>query len=126
MLLVNGRNFWTEVGRDIYKLLYKDVLIKIRVSLSASLLEIAKLIDLKQDSEEANEDRTLMVEVANNLLADEDQVRLKLLPNLCEFVSLFPEENQRMLLQTMIRDRIENEKGQKSKQVRIELIEKMF
>ena len=31
-----------------------------------------------------------------------------------------------MLLQTMIRERIENEKGQKSKHVRIEIIEKMF
>ena len=55
MLLVNGkRKFWNEVGRDIYKTLYKDILIKIRISLAASLLEVAKLIDLKDQSEEAN------------------------------------------------------------------------
>ena len=94
MLLVNnGRQFWTETARDIYKVLYKDVLIKIRVSLAASLIEIAKLINLKEDSEDANEDRTLMVEVANHLLSDEDAVRLKLIPNLCEFITHFPEEN---------------------------------
>lgn len=86
-------------------------MIRIRVSLAASLVEIVKLINLKEDTEEANEDRTLMVEVANHLLSDEDEVRLKLLPNLCEFITQFPEENQKMLLQTMIRERIENEKG---------------
>ena len=127
MLLVNnGRLFWTDTARDVYKMLYKDVLIKIRVSLAASLIEIVKLINLKEDTEEANEDRTLIVEVANHLLSDEDQVRIKLLPNLCELISHFPEENQKMLLQTMIRERIENEKGQKSRKVRIELIEKLF
>ena len=66
MLLVNeGRQFWNDIARDIYKILYKDLLIKVRVSLSASLVEVAKLIDLKQDSEDAADDRTLMVEVAN-------------------------------------------------------------
>ena len=43
-----------------------------RVSLAASLIEIAKLIDLKTESEDSAEDRTFMVEVANHLLADED------------------------------------------------------
>ena len=56
MLLVNnGRQFWTDTARDVYKMLYKDVLIKIRVSLAASLIEIVKLINLKEDTEEANE-----------------------------------------------------------------------
>jgi len=47
-----------------------------------------------------------MVEVANNLLGDADEIKLNLLPNLCVFVSLFPEENQKMLLNSMIRERL--------------------
>jgi hypothetical protein len=33
-----------------------------------------------------------MVEVVNHFLNDVEDVRFKLLPNLCEFVSLFPED----------------------------------
>ena len=54
-----------------------------------------------------------MVEVANHFLNDAEEVRLKLLPNLCEFISLFPEDKQNMLLQTIIRERLENENSKK-------------
>ena len=54
-----------------------------------------------------------MVEVANHLLSDVDEVRMKLLPHLCEFVSLFPQDNQQMLLQTLIKERLDNEKENK-------------
>ena len=76
-----------------------------RKSLAASLVEICRLIGLKDENDE-NDDRTFMVEVANHLLADVDEIKLNILPNLCEFVSLFPEDNQRMLLNSMIRERL--------------------
>ena len=56
------------------------------------MIEVAKLIDLKEEAPDS-EDHLFMVEVANHLLSDVDEVRVKLLPHLCEFVSLFPSEN---------------------------------
>lgn len=106
VLLVNGgKAYWTRVAKAVYAILTKDILINVRKSLAASLIEICKLIDLKSDLDE-NDDRTFMVEVANNLLGDADEIKLNLLPNLCEFVSLFPEDNQKMLLNSMIRERL--------------------
>ena len=106
VLLVNGgKEYWTRVAKAVYAILTKDILINVRKSLAASLIEICKLIDLKSDLDE-NDDRTFMVEVANNLLGDADEIKLNLLPNLCEFVSLFPEDNQKMLLNSMIRERL--------------------
>jgi hypothetical protein len=93
------------VAKAVYAVLTKDILINVRKSLAASLIEISKLIDLKEDLDE-NDDRTFMVEVANNLLSDADEIKLNLLPNLCEFVSLFPEDNQKVLLNSMIRERL--------------------
>ena len=69
------------------------------------MVEVCRLIGLKEDLDE-NDDRTFMVEVANNLLSDADEIKLNLLPNLCDFVSMFPEENQKMLLNSMIRERL--------------------
>jgi len=34
-----------------------------------------------------------MVEVANQFLADTDEIKLNLMPNLIEFVALFPADN---------------------------------
>lgn len=44
-LLVNGPKFWPQL-KQVYAGLYKDVLIGVRKSLSAGLLETAKLMDL--------------------------------------------------------------------------------
>lgn len=63
-----------------------------RKSLAASLVEICRLIDLKADLDE-NDDRTFMVEVANQLLSDVDEIKMNLLPNIVSFVHLFPQEN---------------------------------
>ena len=68
------------------------MLITVRKSLAASLVEICRLIGLNEDLDE-NDDRTFMVEVANQLLGEADEIKLNLLPNLCEFVSLFPVDN---------------------------------
>ena len=106
VLLVNGgKAYWTRVAKAVYTVLTKDILINVRKSLAASLIEVCRLIDLKDDLDE-NDDRTFMVEVANNLLDDADEIKLNLLPNLCEFVSLFPEDNQKVLLNSMIRERL--------------------
>ena len=78
--------------RDVYKVLYKDILLNVRKSLAASLIEVAKLINLNEDPPDS-EDHLFMVEVANHLLSDVDEVRIKFLPHLCEFVSLFPSDN---------------------------------
>lgn len=86
-------------------MLYKDILINVRKSLAASLVEICRQIGLKDQLDE-DEDWTFMVEVANHLLADTDEIKLNLLPLLCEFVSMFPHENQQVLLNSMIRERL--------------------
>lgn len=76
--------------KEIYKTLYKEILLGVRKSLAAGLIEVAKLIDLKEQSR--IEDQMFIVEVANHFLSDAEEVRLKLLPNLCELISLFPED----------------------------------
>ena len=100
--MVNGgQKYWKSHLKEIYQALYKDILLNVRKSLAAGLVEIAKLLDLKDSLDDSSEaDRSFLVEVANHFLSDVEEVRFKLLPNLCEFVSLFPEENQQMLLQT--------------------------
>ena len=93
VLLVNGgKPYWQRVAKEVYRFLAKDVLITVRKSLAASLVEICRLIGLNEDLDE-NDDRTFMVEVANQLLGEADEIKLNLLPNLCEFVSLFPVDN---------------------------------
>ena len=105
LLLVNGgRPFWLAKAKQIYKLISKDILLSVRKSLAASLVEIARLLDLKD--EEAEEERSFLVDVANNLLSDVDEVKLNLLPNICDFISLFPEKSQVMLLSSMLRDKL--------------------
>lgn len=79
LLLVNGgKAYWTRHAKAIYTILHKDILLNVRKSLAASLVEIGKLIDLKEDLDE-NDDRTFMVEVANHLLSDVDEVKSNLL-----------------------------------------------
>ena len=47
ILLVNGgKPYWTSNLKDIYKSLYKDILLGVRKSLAAGLIEIVKLIGL--------------------------------------------------------------------------------
>lgn len=119
VLLVNGgKPYWTRVAKAVYQVLFKDILINVRKSLAASLVEVCRLIGLNDDLDE-NDDRTFMVEVANHLLADADEIKLNLLPHLCEFVNLFPVDNQRVLLNSMIRERLENEKSRKVQKIRI-------
>jgi len=58
ILLVNGgKSYWTQTAKAVYQVLQKDVLINVRKSLAASLVEICRLINLSDDADE-NEDRT--------------------------------------------------------------------
>lgn len=52
VLLVNGRSYWSARLKAIYELIYKDVLISVRKSLAAGLIELAKLIEVKSASNE--------------------------------------------------------------------------
>jgi len=67
-----------------------------------------------------------MVEVASQLLSDADEIKLNLLPNLIDFVALFPPDNQRVLLNSMIRERLENEKARKTRAIRVKLLVSLF
>lgn len=45
ILLVNGgKKYWTSNLKEVYKGLYRDILLGVRKSLAASVVEIAKLI----------------------------------------------------------------------------------
>jgi len=45
ILLVNGgKKYWKSNLKEVYKGFYKDILLGVRKSLAASLIEIAKLI----------------------------------------------------------------------------------
>ena len=93
LLLVNGgKSYWSQTAKAVYTVLQKDVLINVRKSLAASLVEVCRLISLNEDLDE-NDDRTYMVEVANQFLADTDEIKLNLMPNLIDFVALFPADN---------------------------------
>ncbi len=47
-LLLNGGNqFWETKIRDIFSRLYKDVLVNVRKSLAAGMIEIMKLVDME-------------------------------------------------------------------------------
>jgi len=106
VLLVNGgKTYWTRKAKPVFIILYKDILLNVRKSLAASLFEVARLIKLNDDLDE-NDDRTFLVEVANHFLADSKEIKMNLMPNLCDFIGLFPRENQKILLNTIIRERL--------------------
>ena len=52
-------------------------------------------------------------------MSDTVEVKQKLIPNLSDFVTLFPKENQQMLLNTLIRERLENDGDRKTASARI-------
>lgn len=94
MLLVNdGQAYWSLRLKDVFKLLYKDMLLSVRKSIAAGLIEVAKLIDLV-DEKYASENQTFLIEVINHFMTDIEEVKAKVVGNICQLVSLFPEEPQ--------------------------------
>lgn len=59
-------------------------------------------------------------------MSDTVEVKQKLIPNLSDFVTLFPKENQQMLLNTLIRERLENDGDRKTASARIKLLVQIF
>lgn len=88
-LALNGGNaYWEKRGKAVFSRLQKDLLITVRKSLAASLVEIVKLIDLGTSVE----NQRFIVEALQTFNQDIDEVKSKLTPKLCEIICLFPEE----------------------------------
>lgn len=51
VLLVNqGKIYWETKVKDIYKVLYKEIILGTRKTLSASMIEVMKLIEMDSES----------------------------------------------------------------------------
>ena len=71
-ILVNGGSkFWFDHLKNIYELLYKDILINVRTAMSAGFKEIIELLDI--DKMEDLEERKFFVTVLNHYLKDTDE-----------------------------------------------------
>jgi hypothetical protein len=55
-----------------------------------------------------------------------EEVKLKFEPNLCEFVSLFPEERQTEMLQTLVRPLLDVPKSNRNSHLKVELLTSLF
>jgi len=112
-ILVNqGQKFWFTHLKNIYELLYKDILINVRVTMSSGFKEIIELLDI--DKMEKDEDRQFFVDVLNHYLKDVEEVSSKVLPTLCKLVSKFPDSEKTVLLENLIRTKIESIKSLKN------------
>ena len=102
-ILVNGgQKFWFDHLKNIYELIYKDILINVRTTMSAGFKEIIELLDI--DKMEDLEERKFFVTVLNHYLKDTDEkISSKVLPTICSLVSKFPDSEKAGLLDNLIR-----------------------
>ena len=92
-LLVNGKSkYWFSSLKNVYEILYKDILINLRTSISASFKEIIEILEINKM--EKVEDRQFFVTVLNHFLKDSDDISSKVLPTICSLVSKFPDEEK--------------------------------
>ena len=92
-LMVNGKSkYWFASLKNVYEILFKDILINLRTSVSASFKEIIELLDINKM--EKAEDRQFFVTVLNHFLKDSDDISSKVLPTICSLVSKFPDEEK--------------------------------
>jgi hypothetical protein len=91
IVLINGkREYWTSKISALFMTLMKDEMVSVRISLSAGLLEVTKLLNLGADLPDSKQLQQQMLEIANHFMNDEQsKVRLAFLPKLCDFVALF-------------------------------------
>lgn len=87
LLLNGGQQFWEIKLKSIYQKLYKDLLLNVRKTLAASLVEVLKLIDMDQ-----GENQEFFIDVLRYYMSDIDEIKCKVIPNLCQVVSLFPKD----------------------------------
>lgn len=67
-----------------------------------------------------------MINVAKHYLMAVDEIRLKFLPHLCDFVSLFTQERHTELLKSLVSGRLDEEKGKRSSYAKVELLTNLF
>ena len=125
-LLVNGKSkFWFAHAKSIYELLYKDILLNLRTTISASFKEVIEILEI--DKMEDVEERRFFVDVLNHFLKDTEEIQAKVLPTLCTLVSKFPEEEKTELLDSLIRAKIESIKSMKNaRDNMIKMLEQLF
>lgn len=58
------------------------MLLSVRKSIAAGLIEVAKLIDLV-DEKYASENQTMLIEVINHFMTDIEEVKGKVVGNIC-------------------------------------------
>ena len=67
-----------------------------------------------------------MLEVATQFMTDaEAKVKLSFLPKLCDFVSLFSDDDQQQLIQSLIKKCLE-EKSTDGQKIKVELLSRLF
>jgi hypothetical protein len=84
LALNDKQTFWLSKGRATFNKLYKDVLLNVRRSLSASLFEVMKLVDMS-----SLENQKYFMEVVKSFMQDIEEVRAKVTPNLCKIVNMY-------------------------------------
>jgi hypothetical protein len=95
-LLVNSATYWPRL-KPVYIEIFKDLQLTIKRSLAASLIEVSKL----------HLDEDFMLEVVKYfLICDLEEVKQKIVPNLVEFVKLYPKDKQMDLVTTFIKPQL--------------------
>jgi hypothetical protein len=85
VLFVNrSESNWQRL-KPIYVKLYRDVLLSVRKTLAASMSQVVKLVNMKDP-----DNQIFFLEVINHFLEDIDDIKQRILPQICEFVSLYP------------------------------------
>ena len=93
-------------------MLYKDILINVRTAMSSGFKEIIELLDI--DKMEQDYERQFFVDVLNHYLKDTDEISSKVLPYICKLISKFPEKERTVMLENLIKTKIESIKTMKN------------
>ena len=125
-LMVNGKSiFWFAHMKNIYEMLYKDVLINLRTTIASSFKEIIEILEI--DKMENQEDRQFFVTVLNHFLKDSEEISSKVLPTICKLISKFPEDEKTDLLDSLVRTKIESIKTMKNgRDTMVKMLEQLF
>ena len=125
-LLVNGKSiFWFSHIKNIYEMLYKDVLINLRTTIAASFKDVIEILEI--DKMEKKEERQFFVTVLNHFLKDSEEISAKVLPTICKLISKFPEEEKTELLDSLVRTKIESIKTMKNgRDTMVKMLEQLF
>ena len=112
--------------KNIYELLYKDILLNVRTTMAAGFKEVINLVEIEKM--ENPEDQQYFITIINHYLKDtEEIVSQKVLPTMCTLVSKFPEEKKLELLDSLIKQKIETIKQMKNgRDTMISMLEQLF